>query len=204
MQPNLKATNIISLNLSTTCILPQNVIDIIQKQSPPINGISHFVDIYVFNRTSHTCLLFIQEKNKEKRQFTLEFDYRLIPKTKIPKNIPKISNVISDLCSINDNLEFSCSINIGFKKREKRHFLINLPIKFSESPNMPFKFIDGFSFSGEIESVSYNSLVVVNDKGDESWLVLRFSKKYILDRSLAQNLIDDAMSVAYILMPKSG
>jgi len=199
MNPDLRKFHISNLSFYTSCIIPEEVRNNIKRLSPPRNRMSRFYDVYVYNRITHRCILTIEFKNEDTGNSSINFEYQVRPTKKLPKKIPRIPDIIDDLCVVKGEHDFNCFSVIEHPKTEKKKFIFHLPLRISESSKMPINSIDGFSVMGKVESQEYSSLMLVDAIGGHN-LTVHFKKKYSLSRSLPNNIISDTNTIADALV----
>lgn len=203
MKPNLKVANLTSLNFSTHCIIPNDIKEIIENTSIVVSNTYRFFDMYTKNRATHHCILTIGLPDKDTGESFINFEYVVKKRTYIPKVIPRIDNIIDKLCELNEKKRFLCSAHLQFRKKDNRQFVINLPIKISEFPNIPISVIDGFSFAGKIKNLSYSSLVWTEKRDAPFEMSQVFGNDYSFNVDLAQNVMHDVSRIANSLLPSS-
>jgi hypothetical protein len=199
MNPDLRKSHISNLSFDTSYVIPKEVRNKIERLSPPINQMSRFFDVYVHNRITHRCIVTIQFPKRDTDKSTINFEYQTRPSKKLPKKIPRIRDIIDDLCAVKGEHDFTCYSIVEYPKKEKRKFVVHLPLKISESSKMPINSISGLSVEGIVESQEYHSLLMVAPSGDHN-LTLFFKKKYSFSESLPNDIISDMNKIVNTLV----
>jgi len=204
MKPNLKPFNIRKLSLSTTCVIPEEILSNIKKQDKDADGALRFFDSYTIDRVSHLCVLTLQCRDENNGEYFIEFEFSISKrKIKLYRRIPKINNLIDMLCTLDKTHNFNCSTNIEFSKKDNRQFIIDLPIIISKNSVLPISLIDGFSIEGNVESINYSALIWTQNKVGDYSLVIIFSNNYTFNSSLIQCITDDSNKIVNSVMPLS-
>jgi len=204
MKPNLKPFNIRKLSFSTTCVIPEEILSNIKKQDKYVNSVLRFLDSYTIDRVSHLCVLTLQCKDEKNCEYFIEFEFSISKrKIKLPRGKPKMNNLIDMLCTLEKSQNFNCSTNIEFSKKDKRQFIIDLPIKISKNSILPIRLIDGFSIEGNVESIDYSALIWTQGQVSDYSLIIVFSNNYTFNSSLIQYIIDDSSKIVSSLMSLS-
>ena len=194
MQPNLQIANIFSIEFNTGCLIPQDTRDIIQNSTKPKGGIYQFLDVYSLNRVSHHLLLQIALSENAIEPSYIHFDILRKSKRSAMKGLPNTSEILEKLCNIDTNHPFTCSAELEFKKKDKRHFILDLPIKLSETNYLPISEINGFSLKGKIDEIRYSALLWTGENRD-FFLTLVFTSTYCINEALAENIINDISKI---------
>ncbi len=194
MQPNLQIANIYSMEFYTECLIPQDIRDIIQNSTKPKGEIYQFLEVYILNRVSHHFLLEILLSENATEPSFIHFDILLKSKRSAPKGLPNTSEIFEKLCNLDTNHPFKCSADLEFKKKDKRHFIFDLPIKLSESNYLPINEINGFSLNGKIDEQEYSALLWSKENGG-FFLTLVFLNEYCINEALAENIIKDVSKI---------
>lgn len=202
MKPNLKPFNIGKLSFSTTCVIPEEILSNINIQDKDADSVSRFFNSYTIDRVSYLCVLTLQCKDAKTGEYFIEFEFSISKrKVKLPRGTPKIGTRVDMLCTLDKSHRFNCSTNIEFSKKDKRQFIIDLPIKLSETSNFPISLIDGFSVEGNVESIHYSALIWTQNKPGDYSVITVFPNDYTFNSSLIQCIIDDSTKIVNSIMP---
>lgn len=196
MDINIKSENAVSLEFSTSIILNDNQISQIQSEShPDKDGNSFFLDIYE-GHTAYCWVVKSDKRNKQvKNKYSLNFFYKLSTRTRQIKKSVSISRLMDVLSSITDKNNFDCEISFKFPKRLKPKPIINLPLKYTESPNMPFDMIQGFHLIKlEGRKTKYSVILGASDTGI-IYATIFFDFNYGFDVSLAKKIFEYGLSI---------
>lgn len=199
MQPDLKFAHSDTLFFRTSCVISKETSDVIKQLSPPRNNVSRFYDRYVKSRATHYSVLYIEFKDEESCNVEISCRYILSPRLRrLPKNLPNIGNIINELCLDKTEHQFQSIVSFEYTKRDKKRFVINLPLKISTSPNMALKEIDGISFMGNIQGFEYSAFMIVSS--NNYGLSINLNNNYIFSDTLPQNIISDSSIISSVLL----
>lgn len=199
MQPDLKIAHLDELIFETHCVISKEISDIIKRLSPPRNNVCRFYDRYVKSRTTHHSILYIKFEDEESGNAEISFRYILAPRLRpLPKNVPRLSQIINELCIDNTEHQFKCIASFEYTKRDKKRLVINLPLEISSSPGMAIKKIDGISFTGNIQGLEYSAFMLIGP--NKYGLSVHLDKNYIISNTLPENIISDASIISSVLV----
>jgi hypothetical protein len=195
VKPDLRASNINSLEFSTSCNIPDDIRDTIKKSSKSEDGVYRFTDVYTIGRSSYQFLLSISLSKAKKEASFVEFEIIKRSKKRALKGLPNASLILDKLCSLNTTHKFFCSTDIQYKKKDKRSFIINLPLKISRAELFPVSEINGFSLEGNVGGLEYSALLWTAKNGVFFATFVVF-KEYTINESIAENIVDDFATIA--------
>jgi len=193
MQVNLKAHNSIGLEFSTKVTLSDTLIAEIQKISAPdSDGDSPFLESY----PNHRALVWVIKPDKQTHESNIEFTYEAKKGGRLSKKLPRISQLIDLLSSLNQQLTFDCAASFVFGKRLHVKSIIHLPQKYFDLPDMPFDRIQGMHLVKlDGSEKKYDVFLEVPTQGVVTENILyRYSSK--IDGNLAQNVLSEALKIS--------
>lgn len=193
MQINLKSNNITNLEFSSKITLNEKLIKSIQKLSrPDSDGDSPFFDSY----EGHRSIILVEKANKKTFQSNITFVYQARGKKRLNKKLPRISQLIDTISSINQSITFECAAVFYFPKKFHAKSLIHLPQRYFELPDMPFDKVQGMHFVKlEGSEIKYDVFLESPTSGVLVENVLyKFSSK--IDNDLANRILDQAVNIS--------
>jgi hypothetical protein len=140
MQTNLKNHFITELEFSVTAPLEKDILSQIQD-SARIDSDEDYVFFEFYD--GHAAIGWLQKPDKKHSQSNINFIYRTQKGRKPKKELPKISQLIEILSTIDNVFDFECTATVSFPKKVKPKPIIQLPHKPLQLPDMPFDFIQG-------------------------------------------------------------
>ena len=196
MGPNLKSHDIIDLHLSSTLTLSDDLIEQIHQASPPDDdGDSVFADSYKVDGVGHRAWVWVIEKDKDARSFSIEMNYELGKGGRLRKAMPRINQLLDILPSIEEELDIHCEVSFKFEGRRKAKPIIPLPMKLIESPDMPFDEIDMLHLvKRDGKRTKYDVLLSLLELG-----VLRETVYFDHHARIQETLADDIVKEAEII-----
>jgi hypothetical protein len=210
-RPNLKDNNIKVLEFSTELELGTQFDDLIKEQGAALGRSYVFVESYTIARAKHAFIIrftpsrrFSTESRKTVVQTQATFQFLLTSRVEIPKVVSIPNDIIESLNKMETIYSFRCSAEHEYKNRNKRKFVMALPIKLPESTIFPFRIIDGVSIEGKIENMDYSSLVVNYPTLKITHLLTMFQRNYRFNSHIAQQITNDANMIVNRLMVSSG
>ena len=193
MQINLKAHNSTELEFSAKITLTHDLIEDIQKiSSPDIDGDSIFFDSY----PNHRALVLVKKPDEQTLESNIEFTYEAKSGGRLPKKLPRISQLIDLLSSVNQQLTFDCIASFSFGKKLHVKSIIHLPQKYVELPDMPFDRIQGMHLV-KLDGLETNYDVFI-EAPTQGVIIENILYKYTskIDSNLAQNLLSEALKIS--------
>jgi len=143
MGPNLKSAGINSLRLSCEISLTEALINQIHDIAPPDEeGDSIFVDSYKVNEISHRAFTWVLKPRGKATKFRIAFVYEIGRGGKWRK-YPRINKLLDILSSIEEPITFSCQASLKLGRGAKAKPIVNLPMRWTQAPYMPFNEIHG-------------------------------------------------------------
>jgi len=203
MKANLKSCHAFSMQFSTTLILTGDLISQIQNVShPDEDGDSAFFDSY----EGHRAYVWVVEEDKgsdkDQRRFSMEFIYEARRGRKLPESTPRIEQLIEILSSIKEDREFDCRVFFEFGKRLKPKPIISLPMKYTESPNMPFDVIQGLHLvKTDDKKWEYDVILEVPNVG-VIMANIHFAYTSEINKSLADRILERGITIADCFVSK--
>lgn len=196
MKPVLKSYHATTLQFHGTLSLTSELVSEIQKTSPPDDeGDSTFFDSYDGHR-AWVWVIGIDKRVKEGvRRFRLEFNYEARKARGLGK-LPRIQQLMQILSFVAERISFDCDVGFQFQKRLKPRAIISLPMRYSESPNMPFDRVQGLHLV-KLDGSDTRYEVVL--EAPTSGIVLEhvyFTYKGIIDESLAGRILTEAATIS--------
>jgi len=192
MQPNLKLYNVTSLEFKTKLIFNDDLILQIRTiANPDEDGDSFFADTY----KGHRAFVRIREIDKDIRRFEIEFTYVTLGGRRLPKHIPRIEQLIEILASMQEPISFDCEVSFLFGKSLRPRCIISLPMKYIETPNMPFDRIQGLHLIKLDNQLKYDVFLEAPTTGILMANIL-FEYKSSVDESLAGKILVEAEAIA--------
>jgi hypothetical protein len=144
MKPNLKSYEALSMQFSATLPLSDELISRVQNVSPPDkDGDSGFFDSYNGHRAYAWVMAYTRNLDKDMRKYRINFNYEAEKGRRLRMAVPRIEQLVEILSSLKETVNFECNVGFKFGKRLKPKPIISLPIKYTESPRMPFDTIQG-------------------------------------------------------------
>jgi len=185
------------MHVSTTLTLTGDLISKIQDVShPDEDGDSVFVDSY----DGHRAYVWVIDEDKgsdrDTRRFSIEFTYEARRGARLRQGTPRIEQLIEVLSSTREEGDFDCRVIFEFGKRLKPKPIISLPMRYTESPDMPFDVIQGLH------------LVKIDDKKWQYDVILEATKAGVImgnihftctseiDKALADRILERGTSIA--------
>jgi len=193
MQINLKTHNATELEFSAKVILTDALIAEIQKiSSPDSDGDSPFFESY----SNHRALVWVKKPDEQTHESYIEFTYEAKKGGKLRKKIPRISQLIGLLSSLNQQLAFDCMASFVFGKRLRVKSIVHLPQKYFELPDMPFDRIQGMHLVKlDGSETKYDVFLEVPTRGViTEYILYKCSSK--IDGNLAQNILSEALKIS--------
>lgn len=140
MEPNLKSRNAHTLEFSTLVPLSLDQISKIRGiANPDKDGDSVFFGSY----KGHRYLAVVKNAKINAQEHEIEFTYEARSASRLPKSFAKVSELIEILSLVKKQLQFNCSVSFAFGRSLHPKSIINLPMMYTESTNMPFDRIQG-------------------------------------------------------------
>jgi len=203
MKPNLKSYHAISMRFFTTLALTDDLISRIQNISPPDeDGDSAFFDSYEGHRVHVWVVKENEGIDKDVRRFRIHFNYEQGRGGRLRKSTPQVEQLLDILSSIEEKMDFDCQVAFEFGKRLKPKPIISLPIKYTESPNMPFDIIQGlrlvklddkkWKYDAILEAVTAGTIMAN----------ISFSHTSEIQESLANKILEEGAAIAESFVSK--
>jgi len=203
MKPNLKPHHAISMRFFTTLALTDDLISQIQNISPPDeDGDSAFFDSYEGHRAYVWVIKANKGIDKDIQRFRIHFNYEQGRGGRLRKSTPQVEQLLDILSSIEEKIDFDCQVAFEFGKRLKPKPIISLPIKYTESPNMPFDIIQGlhlvklgdkkWKYDAILEAVAAGAIMAN----------IFFSHTSEIQESLANKILEEGAAIAESFVSK--
>jgi len=197
MKPDFKALFINEIDISGEIALTAEILDSIRKASPPDeDGDFGFYDSYKVGRNSYIAWMYLSEPSQDNRTSKFGLHYESGRGGRLRKSLPRIREAIEILSTIDNPIELSSICKFEFGKRNRVNTLINLPLIWSESPNLPFDKIEGMHFSrSEDKRFKYHVILDRSEDGSLSEVVI-FQHEVKIDEQLVDKFIKEAITIA--------
>lgn len=210
-RPNLKQSGIKTLEFSTELELGTELNNLIKEKGTLLGQAYLFQESYTIARVKHTFTIefaFSREFSTASTRTVLKtqvaFKFRLTPGGRKPKWGSSPNDIIGALNKPKTMNSFRCALTYDYKKKDKRRFILALPIKLPESPIFPFQIIDAVGIHGKIGSMDYSALVTKYPDVETTHLLIMFGKNYQFNSYIAEKVINDANTIVTRLMIGSG
>ncbi len=193
MQINLKAHNAIALEFSAKIILTaESIAEIHKISAPDSDGDNPFFDSY----ENHRALVWVKKADEKTFQTEIEFSYQAKKGGRLPKKLPRISQLVDILSPISQELTFECKASFLFSRKLRAKSIIHLPQKYSDLPDMPFDRIQGMHLV-KLDGLEtkYDVFLEVPAQGVIIENIV-FKHRAKIDNMLANNILDEAINIS--------
>lgn len=194
MKPSLKAHDSFSLGFETTSTLSKNILEQIDKISPPDKDGAHFfADIYDDNFSYVWLSPTKPQARSESNDYTLSFRYEITRRKTIRGNVPSQMHLLQLLSSQPGTYKFDCQVGFDLKLTKGRHFLIYLPVKLTESQHAPFNIVQGLHLKKiDVGNIEYDIYMEGHSKNE-----ILLNLIFVLEGKIHDNIAEDIIEMAY-------
>jgi len=196
MRPDLRLYNATYLTFYLALPLTSKVISDIQRISPPDSeGDCLFSGDYV----RHKAWAWVYGAKPHRRNSSdltsIQFVFRPGRASKPLKDAPRVEQLVGLLSSIDGQVRIACQVDFQFGRRLKPKAL-NLPMKISEAPDVPFNSLVGVHLARrDGKEVTQDVRVDVDPSGVVTTTVaFRFNSA--IDENTASRILEEATAIS--------
>jgi hypothetical protein len=197
MKPDLKACHAFSMQFNCVTNVSNEIVSAIRASS------THDKDgdfLFIKNYDSTNSWAWVDKPKRSRSQDTyrvkISFYYDLEKEKVPPPGTKSIDELLDILRPCTEQISFDCNIMFEYPKKLKTSTIISIPLKWTDSVEMPFNIIQGLHLVKlENNKRLYDIQLEAFDDGNFG-MSLNFNQKLAISEQLADQVLSFATNIA--------